>query len=250
MHYERPVVLSIAGFDPCAGAGVLADIKTLEQQNCLGMAVLTANTVQTEDLFVSVTWYSIAEITAQLAPLFDRYEIAVVKIGIIEDHLVLQALVRWLKEKKAALKIIWDPVIAASAGFKLSKAVDAIILQDILQAVYLVTPNVPEARLLTGREHEEEAATWLSRYSNVLLKGGHAADNLGMDHLYTGKAKISFPPGNKMYYPKHGSGCILSAAIAAGLAKGDTLEQACRTGKNYIEQTLGSNPYLLAYHHV
>lgn len=250
MHYNRPVVVSIAGFDPSGGAGVLADVKTLEQLHCLGMAALTATTIQTEDLFVAVTWQSIDIIKAQLQPLLDRYEVQVVKIGIIEDYKVLHELVYWLLANNKQLRIVWDPVIAASAGFRLVRQLDRELLQDLLKHIYLLTPNITEARILAGREDEQEAAAWLAQQTNVLLKGGHAASNLGTDHLYINGQVISLLPDSSACYPKHGSGCILSAAIAGELAKGKPVEAACRSAKKYIEQILSSNPFLLAYHHV
>ena len=85
MNYNRPIVLSIAGFDSCGGAGVLADIKTFEQHQCLGMAVNTSITNQVEDKFISVDWFSSEEILAHIKPLTDHYKIDYVKIGIIEN---------------------------------------------------------------------------------------------------------------------------------------------------------------------
>ena len=85
MNYNRPIVLSIAGFDPCGGAGVLADIKTMEKHQCLGMAVNTAITKQTEDKFISVNWFSGDDIINHIKPLLAKYKIDFVKIGIVEN---------------------------------------------------------------------------------------------------------------------------------------------------------------------
>lgn len=228
----------------------MADIKTFEQLHCLGMGVLTATTVQTEDRFIAVTWQSLEAIKAQLSPLLSRYEVRVVKIGIVEDHAVLQELVHWLLAQNDQLRIIWDPVMAASSGFRLTQGLDLVLLRGLLQYICLLTPNIAEARLLAGMDNEQEAAGWLAQQTTVLLKGGHATSNLGTDHLYMDGQVIPILPGASVYYPKHGSGCILSAAIAAELAKGQPVEPACRSAKKYIEQVLSSNPHLLAYHDV
>lgn len=251
MHYDRPIVLSIAGMDPCGGAGVLADIKTLEQQRCLGFAVVSAWTVQTENAFYDVSWLQEEQVKAQLKPLLEQYHIAVVKIGIIQNFRVLLSLLQWLDQQQAGIRIVWDPVLSASAGGMLTDHKQDMILCGLLERVYVVTPNVTEARCLTGINNEQDAAAWLSSYCHVLLKGGHSEQAPGVDSLYQKGASLPLHlnPG-QLSYPKHGSGCILSSAIAARLAWGDSLENACLQAKTYIERILSSNDQLLAYHHV
>lgn len=250
MVYTRPVVMSIAGMDPTGGAGLLADVKTCEQHRCLGFGVVSALTIQTEDTFHRVDWMPLTTIIDQAAPLFSRYTVAVVKIGIVENFAVLDSLVRWIIEQRAGIRIVWDPVLAASAGFRFVDRVDPARLQQLLKHIYLITPNAPEARQLAGVDDAQEAARQLARYCRVYLKGGHLTENTGTDYLYESDTVTTFSPGIHRVWPKHGSGCILSSAMASRLAGGESLTRACTGAKEYIERILISNENLLAYHHV
>jgi hydroxymethylpyrimidine/phosphomethylpyrimidine kinase len=247
LRYSRPIVLSVAGFDPCGGAGVLADIKTFEQHQCLGMAVITAITSQVEDRFHSVDWLDTADILAQLRSLTDRYPIAFAKIGIAENGEMLQQIVTFLRSRDVT--VTWDTILAATAGFRFFSGTSDRQLADILRNIRLITPNVFEARLLTGLNNETESAERLAGYCSVLLKGGHSAADKGTDYLYhNGElTQIRAKLGRELP-PKHGSGCVLSAAITANLALGHDLETACRRAKDYTETILNSNSNLLAYH--
>jgi hydroxymethylpyrimidine/phosphomethylpyrimidine kinase len=250
MSYERPIVLSMAGFDPCGGAGVLADIKTFEQHRCLGMAVNTGYTNQVEDRFISVKWAAVDEIITPLTVLMDTYPIAFVKIGIIENLQVLFEIIKALKQKNKAVKIIWDTVLAASAHVTFLETVDEEQLNVILKEIYLITPNTTEAIKLSGYDDEMAAAKALSAYCHVLLKGGHSETEKGNDYLFFNDQRITKIEAGTAHAlaPKHGSGCILSSAIAANLALGNELEDSCKKAKQYIETTLNSNSNLLAYH--
>lgn len=249
MPYKRPIVLSIAGFDPCGGAGVLADIKTFEQHRCLGMAINTGYTNQVEDRFLSVKWASSDDISVPLLTLMDRYPIEVVKIGIIGNLQVLAEVIQLLKQNNQAIKIIWDTVLAASDHFTFMEQVDSSQLEGILKHVYLITPNRQEAIRLGQQPDDMAAAKALSAHCHVLLKGGHREVEKGSDYLFQNQHYIKIDAGLAHdLAPKHGSGCILSSAIAANLALGHSLEEACKHAKHYIETTLNSNPHLLAYH--
>ena len=129
MHYSRPIVLSIAGFDPCGGAGVLADIKTFEQHQCLGMAINTAITNQVEDKFISVNWFSSDEIISQIKTLTEYYKIDFVKIGIVQNINTLNAIVTFLKQQNKNITIVWDTVLASSTGFAFMNSFDKKILE-------------------------------------------------------------------------------------------------------------------------
>ncbi|MES2799299.1 MAG: bifunctional hydroxymethylpyrimidine kinase/phosphomethylpyrimidine kinase [Bacteroidota bacterium] len=247
--YDRPIVLSIAGFDPSGGAGVLADVKTFEQHRCLGFAVQTAITVQTEDQFLSVEWIAYDKIIEQLKPLLAHYSISTIKIGLIESLPVLLKLLLWLKENCPDAKIVWDPILSASAGEKFHSEWSQELLDSILKKVLLLTPNSDEAKLLGQTDKPSTAAENLSLLTNVLLKGGHLAYLQGTDMLIAinGK-KWTFSPASNEVYPKHGSGCILSAAIVSNLALGLSLDAACEAAKRYTERALASNKQHLAYH--
>lgn len=249
MSYNRPIVLSIAGFDPCGGAGVIADIKTFEQHHCLGMAVNTSITNQVEDKFISVDWFSSQEIIEHIKPLNDRYKINYVKIGIIEKLETLHEVISFLKQQNENIKIIWDTVLTASAGFNLMEGINQNKLQEVLKNIYLITPNVNEAKKLGRLTDETSAAKFLSGFCNVLLKGGHSEEHLGIDFLFTNKEVIEIKKqSSKTIYQKHGSGCILSSAITANLALGNDLKSSCQKAKRYTETILNSNTHLLAYH--
>ena len=121
---------------------------------------------------------------------------------------------------------------------------------SILKKCYLITPNLNEAILISGKKNERDAAKEISNYCNVLLKGGHNKEKLGTDYLYTQKDIIELKASHTNGSTKHGSGCILSAAITANITLGVSLQEACELSKQYIEKILVSNNTLLAYHHV
>jgi hydroxymethylpyrimidine/phosphomethylpyrimidine kinase len=250
MKYKRPIVLSIAGFDPTGGAGVLADIKTCEQHECLGMAVLTSNTIQTETDFRSVDWFDKKSIIDQLMPILQTYEISAVKIGIIENLDTLLEVLTTIKQFFPKVPIVWDPVLSASSGFELHASWNIESLNQILGMIDLITPNVNEVKKIARNEDEIEAGFQLARLTRVLLKGGHSSERLGVDLLFEGGVPREIPSKSDAtdLAPKHGSGCILSAAIASNLAHGKHLFEACQEAKHYIEKRLSSNEQLLAYH--
>jgi len=249
MSYNRPIVLSIAGFDPSGGAGVLADIKTFEQHQCLGMAINTAITNQVEDKFISVNWFSAKEIIVHIKTLIDKYKIDFIKIGIIENLETIFELVSFLKKENKEIKIVWDTVLSSSSGFNFIKTIDEETLIDVLKNCYLITPNTSEAKNLSGLDNDYEAAKFLSGFCNVLLKGGHSQENEGIDFLFYDNQVIKINKQTlKTISKKHGSGCILSSAIVANLALENDLETSCIKSKNYIETILSSNSNLLAYH--
>jgi hydroxymethylpyrimidine/phosphomethylpyrimidine kinase len=267
MNYSRPIVLSIAGFDPCGGAGVLADIKTFEQYRCLGMAVNTTITNQTEDTFISVNWFSSETIITHIKTLTNTYKIDFVKIVIIENLNTLHSIVTFLKQQNKNITIVWDTVLSASTGFEFITDLDKTKLQDVLSHIYLITPNTYEAKKLSGISDEKKAAEYLSQFCNVLLKGGHSKENEGVDFLYLKNKLIGLAAeALEAYEPiiikkqttlrepqcpisqKHGSGCILSSSIVSNLALGNDLHASCIKAKQYIETILSSNSNLLAYH--
>lgn len=249
MEYTRPIVLAIAGLDPCGGAGLLADIKTIEQHKCLGFGVTTAITCQTEDRFNSVRWIEEHEIICQIEPLLERYDIAAVKIGLIQSTQILDRILGLLTAKGIP-NIVWDPVLTASAGFDFNNNSGTVDFPELLRKVTLITPNLQEAIDLSKVSDPISAARKLADSTAVLLKGGHALTGLGIDYLFINSKKISLAPVTQLHFSKHGSGCILSSSIAAFFAKKKSLESACTNAKRYIEKALVSNSNLLAYHHV
>ena len=248
MPATRPYALTIAGFDPSAGAGVLADVKTLEANGVYGLAACTALTVQHESVFERVSWVPLPDIQDQVALLLTRYPIKAVKIGLIESLPVLWELLSWLEAQRPALQIIWDPVLKATAGYEFHPHPDPVLLHRICAELALLTPNQPEALRLCPAPTPAAAATQLAHWCPVLLKGGHKSGEQATDVLLAGGKQHEFASLRLPHGEKHGSGCVLSAAVLAQLALGQPLAAACRLGKAYTTRVLASNDTLLGYH--
>ncbi len=249
MQFYRPVVMSIAGLDPCGGAGLLADIKAFEQNKVYGLGVTTAQTLQTERHFFSIRWESGENIITATGQMLAHYEVMAVKIGIVQSISTLHQVVTAIFNFNPAIKIVVDPVIRSTTAFDFWQGrMDERLLEDVLQKITLLTPNYKEAAQLVPGAGAKEAANKLSHYCSVLLKGGHNEEEPGVDYLYHDGNVWKLRPGEGKVFPKHGSGCVLSSAIAAGIALGLSLEEACRKAKVFTENFLTSNPSLLGYH--
>lgn len=251
MEINRPIVLSIAGFDPSAGAGILADIKTFEQYNVYGLGISTAQTLQTETDFISIKWEPENDILKALDTMLSHYNVMAVKIGITENIIVLDKIVSFIHTKNKAIKIVADTVLKSSSGFDFwNEIINEQPLFELLSKVYLLTPNYNEVLQLMPSANAKLSAEKLSAYCNVLLKGGHNSDEVAVDYLYLPNKIEKMESNSSNTYAKHGSGCVLSAAITANLALGLDLISGCKNAKKYIEQFLSSTPALLGYHHV
>jgi len=252
---KRPNVLTIAGFDPTSGAGLTADIKTLEALKCYGLGICTANTIQNDVAFQKCFWINIETIKNQISVLFDRFTIDYVKIGIVENWRILNAIVDFVLKHNFNAKIIVDPVLKSSSGFGFQN-VSALAKQDnkadfesVLDKIYLLTPNYEEIQKLYEDKNIEETITHISGKTNVYLKGGHREETIGKDELFTKEGKhYALSPKMKNISEKHGSGCILSSAITAQLSLGFPLLKSCYRAKRYTEKVLSSNVSLLGYH--
>ncbi|MDO7850197.1 bifunctional hydroxymethylpyrimidine kinase/phosphomethylpyrimidine kinase [Hymenobacter convexus] len=245
----RPYALSIAGFDPSAGAGLLADVKTFESHGVYGLGVCTALTLQNDVSFERVNWVPAVEIREQIRVLFARFKVDFIKIGLVESLPQLLELVGWLKGQNPKLQLVWDPVLKASAGYEFHRQTDRQLMQALCAEMALVTPNKPEMlRMWPGEESAEMAAQAVSAFCPVLLKGGHDTGELSTDVLYARGKWDSFAVTRLPHGEKHGSGCVLSAAVLANLAKGETLVEACEAAKDYTTEFLASNDTLLGYH--
>lgn len=240
MHGQRPYCLSIAGFDPSGGAGILADIKTFEQNKVYGLGVLSARTCQNDSEFNSVRWMATDDMIAQIEPLL-KFDVQAIKIGLIENIEILVDLVRYLKNQWSNAAIVWDPVLNASAGFQFHAKIE---IPDVLQkAITLITPNSDEFEELGFSERLPSTA--------VLKKGGHRSYKKGTDTLLMANKSIDFPGVEyRDAIEKHGTGCILSSAITAQLALGLNVAEACKAAKAYVEGVIMSNNLTLGYHHV
>ncbi|RQO74095.1 hydroxymethylpyrimidine/phosphomethylpyrimidine kinase [Pedobacter sp. KBW06] len=249
MSAHRPYVISIAGFDPSAGAGVLSDLKCFEAHRVYGFGVCSALTVQTDSDFLKNDWLTATQIIGQIDPLLKKFPVPVAKIGLIRDLDTLEEVCIHLKQLNPQIKIVVDPILKASAGYKFHEWNQyPEKLKNVLKQLYLITPNFQEMKSLgEGREVHSLCKEWSEQLA-VLLKGGHNPDAPGTDFLYTGKQCLELKPEQTEVFQKHGSGCVLSAAITARLALGNPLAEACLLAKQYTYFFLHSNTSLLGYH--
>lgn len=244
-HY----ILSIAGLDPSSGAGLTSDIKTFEAHGFYGLSVCTAITVQNDIDFKESRWVDTAIIIKQMETLFDRFEIHVVKIGVVENWAVLATVIEKLHELNSSIKIIVDPVLSASSGFVFHSEMDLNVLDTLLDKIYVLTPNYDEIQRLYPALDIEETIEHISSKTNIYLKGGHRMDKKGWDELYHSQiVMVNLPPDVSKISEKHGSGCVLSSALAANIALKLELEDACINAKKYTEHFLNSNSSLLGTH--
>lgn len=249
---NRPFVLSVAGFDPSGGAGLLADVKTFENLGCYGLAVNTANTIQNDVKFKTCHWTSEVIILQQLELLLESFPVEVVKIGIIENLQVLNKVINKLLVRNKSIKIIWDPVLKSSTRFSFQEPQKfQENLESVLEKIFLVTPNYDEFKMFYPELDLKETIRKITGKTNLYLKGGHRSENIGLDQLFTTEGEtLNFKKGRTDCSEKHGSGCVLSSAIAAHLALDVPLAKAARKAKDYIEKVLASNQTLLGYHNV
>ncbi|RZJ51389.1 MAG: hydroxymethylpyrimidine/phosphomethylpyrimidine kinase [Chryseobacterium sp.] len=250
MSENRPYVLTIAGLDPSGGAGILADIKTFEQHQVAGFAISTANTIQTESRFYDIQWTDLSFVIRSIESLFQNYKIKAVKIGITPSLDYLNRILSTIKFLSPTTQIVWDPVLKSTTEFEFMKVTDDLDLNKILSKIDLITPNYNEITFLFPDFFSNEL--WLKNEipTTILLKGGHNATAIGTDRLFLKNEFIDLIPSAKNCSEKHGSGCVLSAAITANLALNQTQEEACRNAKTYIEKYLSSTSTLIGYHYV
>jgi hydroxymethylpyrimidine/phosphomethylpyrimidine kinase len=250
MQEKRPIVMSIAGMDPSAGAGLLADIKTFEQHRVYGLAISTSQTLQTDDQFFSTRWEETDDILEAIEKMLMNYKVKAIKIGIVKNIGALDQIVSLINTIDSNIKIVLDPVIKSSTGFSFWDQIDQVVFFQLLKKIFLLTPNYHEVLQLFPSTDTKKSAAELSAYCNVLLKGGHNKEEAGVDYLYTQNGVEKMTAKTENVFPKHGSGCVLSAAITANISLGDDLAVSCKKAKKYIEQFLTSNETLLGNHHV
>ena len=248
MPHTRPLVLVLAGHDPSSGAGLTADVKTLEANKAYGMSVCTALTYQHESKVEEVEWLSAAQILRPMEVLSQKYQFSWVKIGIVPNSEVLGHILDFLAMHQPKAKIVWDPVLRSSSGADFFSN-GAGEWKEYLDRMYLLTPNWLEMQQLFPDQEPMEAARALASQTAVFLKGGHRSDRPGRDELFWGEKHVAYNPKQIAPFAKHGSGCVLASAITAQLARGYDLRRACLRAKTYVSQFLMSHPGLLGYHH-
>ena len=233
-----PNVLSIAGSDPSGGAGVQADLKTFAALGVYGMAAITALTAQNTCGVTGVHAPGAAFVRVQLEAVFADVRVDAVKIGMAWDAPTIAAIADVLEAHRPP-HVVLDPVMVAASGDRLlAREAEAALKTRLLSLADVVTPNLPEAEALLGRDlSQEDAARALLELGPraVLLKGGHAQGAESTDILVrSGHAPLVLSAPRIAGRAGHGTGCTLSAALAAFLALGADLPGAARAAKAYV----------------
>ena len=241
---ERPqVVLTIGGSDPTGGAGIQSDIKTFQHFGVHGLSVITAVTVQNTRGVISTNPVSAELVEAQLNALSEDIAIDAIKIGMLTSVEVVEMISDFVKEQQ--VPTVLDPVLASSNGIRFS---DEAALQTLKRRLSplasILTPNLPEVSALTGIPvHSEmdmhQAALRLIEQGSkcLLLKGGHA-DGMESRDLFIDGTEIEWLAAPRSPKRVHGTGCVLSSAIASGLAIGLTMYDAVHSAKEFITEMI------------
>jgi hydroxymethylpyrimidine/phosphomethylpyrimidine kinase len=246
-RYHR--VLSIAGSDSGGGAGVQADVKTVSAIGCFGMTVITALTAQNTTGVTGIHAVPPAFAARQLDAIYSDMGADAVKIGMLYSAELIRVVAERLRSYQAK-NIVLDPVMVAQSGDKLVEddAIEA-IKTDLMPLATVVTPNVPEAEVLCGHRLRqpsqiEAAARILAGFGSqsILIKGGHGKGAESTDLLYFPQEdrKVTLSAGRISTQNNHGTGCTLSSAIAAYLARGAEIEAAVREAKAYTTEAIRS----------
>jgi len=242
-HTAPPILLTIAGFDPSCGAGVVADLKTFAAYGCYGVAAITSMTVQNTQGVESVHNTPSAELRGQLEVLAKDCEIAAVKIGMLGNRGNAVAVGEFLDAHKFA-HVVHDPVMKSSSGTELLDAGGAKYLAtELLQRSSVITPNVPEAEILSGLEIKDVAGMEAAARKifemgakAVIVKGGHM--ERAIDVLFDGNEMVQLGGDKVKSENTHGTGCTFASAIAAQLAGGRTLVEAATLAKAYVTKAI------------
>ena len=245
----RSKILIIAGSDSSGGAGIQADIKTATSLGTYAMTAVTAVTVQNTRGVQSVVPIPANEIYNQIVYTINDIKPDVIKIGMLHSTQVINKVHKSLNKFKIK-KIILDPVMVAKGGVKLitDQAIQ-LMKKKLFKKVSLITPNIPEAEILTGltistKEDMILAAKKLIKFgvSNVLIKGGHLETKVVNDIFINKKEMKIF--SNKRIHTKntHGTGCTLSTAITSFFSCGKTLKKSCELGIKYVNLAILTNP--------
>lgn len=238
--------LTIAGSDSSGGAGIQADIKTMTVNGVFAMSAVTALTAQNTTGVAGIMEVTPAFLKEQLDSIFTDIRPDAVKIGMVSSAGLIQAIAEKLKEYHAK-QIVVDPVMVATSGAKLiNDDAVSVLKEKLLPLSDIVTPNIPEAEVLSGIEIKTEADMTAAAeiigklyHCAVLLKGGHQLNDAN-DLLYS-KGVCRWFYGKRIHNPNtHGTGCTLSSAIASNLAKGFSMNESVRRAKEYISGALSA----------
>src|SRR6202023_1963714 len=237
------LLLTIAGFDPSCGAGIAADLKTVAAHGCYGLAAITSLTVQSTEGVQAVHNTPAAELREQLEVLAKDCDIAAVKIGMLGNRGNARVVAEFLDSHKFA-HVVHDPVMKSSSGTELLDAAGIkYLVAELLKRSTVITPNVPEAEILTGMTIKdtadmEAAARKIVEMGAhaVIVKGGHM--ERAVDVLFDGNEIVALAGDRVREETLHGTGCTFAAAIAAQLASGRPLLEAAMLAKAYVTKAI------------
>jgi hydroxymethylpyrimidine kinase/phosphomethylpyrimidine kinase len=261
--------LTIAGLDPSGGAGIIADIKTFEAFGCFATAAISSVTFQnTTGVFGAL--HSTAEsVRGQVEPVVSDLTVSAVKTGMLPTHDVIEETARLVRDNGLS-NLVVDPVVRSTSGYDL---IDNAALRSLIELLFpladVITPNIPETERISGVAIESpedvSSAARLMRQmgaKNVLIKGGHFASGeltansgkskknprMATDYLFIGEDLTRIEGQYHETTATHGTGCVLSAAIAANLANGKTLLEAVTISKQFVNEAIRTAPNLGSGH--
>ena len=242
------IALTIAGSDSSGGAGIQADLKTFAALGVYGASVITALTAQNTSGVAGIHQVPSDFVTAQIDAVFSDLEVRAVKIGMVAQLATIDAIVAGLT-RWSPRHIVLDPVMVATSGDRLL-ATDAIegLRTKLIPRATLVTPNLPEAAALLDEPVAVSEAAIESQGKRllamgcraVLIKGGHGWGAESIDYLIGNEGSIALAAPRIVTKNTHGTGCSLSSAIAAGLAKGENMETAVRHAKAWVSAAIAA----------
>ncbi len=250
----KKCVLTIAGSDSGAGAGIQADMKAIAAQGVYCLTAITAITAQSTTAVTKVQLLDLKMIAAQIDAVMGDFPVTVVKTGMLGSAGIIELVAAKLRQYRVK-KVVLDPVMVSKSGdLLLEKGAQAALLRELFPLAAIITPNLPEAEVLCGRPLKEtgalkEAARVLyeAGASSVLLKGGHAPGQKTVtDILFDGRRFYYYRAPRVETKDTHGTGCTLASAIAAHLALGKTVPRAVKAARDYLQSIL---PYGLNLGH-
>ena len=243
-----PVALTIAGSDSSGGAGIQADLKTFAALSVYGASVITALTAQNTRGVHAIHPVPAEFVTAQLDAVFGDLAVGAVKTGMLGDRATIEAIVAAFRRWSPPFAVI-DPVMVATSGERLlpADAVDA-LRTKLIPLATIITPNLPEAAVLLSEPLATSDAAIESQgrrllslgCRSVLIKGGHGHGTESIDYLISATSTVPLAAPRLTTHNTHGTGCSLSSAIAAGLAKGEDMETAVRNAKSFIGDAIAA----------
>ena len=242
---NRPSALTIAGSDPSGGAGVQADLKTFAALGVYGFSALSEVIAENSSKVFRVAPVNPGLVAAQIEAVATERKPDAIKIGALGTAAIVEAVAKSIVERRLAAPVV-DPVLFSSSGTRLlNRTAEAGLIKEIFPIARVVTPNVPEASMLTGIDIHtasdvREAARHMAKMGAraVVIKGGHLSpDSDATDLLYDGRRFVALKAA-RIRSEAHGTGCAFSAAIAAHLARGRDLESAVRGAKQFVTLAL------------